>query len=93
LPGSLNNTLAYLCRVIPLGDTVTVSAKVDKKLKKEMDQLKVSPSEVIQRALREEVRARKKEAALKSLKEIGPILRKVSKEEWTKAVRAGRDSR
>jgi len=72
---------------------MTVSAKIDAELWEEMKKLDISPSEVIRRALREEVARRKKEKLAEELMEASQILRKVPKEKWVEAVRESREER
>ena len=72
---------------------MTVSAKIDAELWEEMKKLDISPSEVIRRALREEVARRKKEKLAEELMEASQILRKVPKEKWVEAVRESRRER
>jgi len=70
---------------------VTVSAKIDKKLRKKLEELSIRPSEVIRRALEEEVKRKTKEMILKKIKKASPLLQRVSKEEIVRAIRESRD--
>ena len=72
---------------------VTVSAKISKELKRKIDELGISPSEVIRRALEEEVRRRTRELLKERLEEVSSILSKVEREEWIKAIREAREER
>jgi len=72
---------------------VTVSAKIDKELRKKMTQLGIKPSVVIKRALEDEVRERSTKKILAEASRASEILKKVSEEDWTDAVRKGRDER
>jgi hypothetical protein len=74
-------------------ETVTVSAKIDVQLKKKMDELDIKPSETIRKALEREVEERTKEKLKRQMDEASEILSKLSGEEWTKAIREGRDLR
>ena len=74
-----------------MGRHITVSAKIPKELRDEMRALKISPSEVIRRALEEEVRKKKMERLLKDLEDIRPLLTKP--EETVKLIREIRDER
>jgi antitoxin component of RelBE/YafQ-DinJ toxin-antitoxin module len=76
-----------------LGETVTVSAKIDVRLRKKLDELGIKPSEAIRRALEREVEEKMREKLQKNVEEASAILSKVSKEEWVKAVRESRDER
>ncbi len=75
-----------------MGQSTTVSAKIDPELRKKMAELGVSPSVVIKKALEEEVRTREREQVLRKLEEVRPLLRKAGKKGWAEAVRATRVS-
>jgi len=70
---------------------VTVSAKIDKELRKKMAQLGIKPSEVIKRALEDEVREKSAKKLLAEAAKASGILKKVSEEDWTESVRKSRD--
>jgi len=72
---------------------VTVSAKIDVRLRKKLDELGIKPSEAIKRALEKEVEERMREKLRKEVEEASTIIAKVSKEDWVKAVRETRDER
>jgi len=72
---------------------VTVSAKIDKELRRKMAQLGIKPSQVIKRALEEEVRERSAKNTLAEAVKAAKILKKVSEEDWTDSVRKSRDER
>ena len=74
-------------------DTVTVSAKIDVKLRKKLEELGIKPSEAIRRALEREVEDRTRERLRKEVEEASKIMSKVSREDWVKAVRESRDGR
>lgn len=74
-------------------ETVTVSAKIDVRLRRKLDELGIKPSEAIRRALEREVEEKMREKLQKDVEEASAILSKVSKEEWVKAVRESRDER
>ena len=76
-----------------MGKMITISAKISKELKRKIDELGISPSEVIRRALEEEVRRRTRELLKERLKEVSSILSKVEREEWIKAIREAREER
>jgi hypothetical protein len=79
--------------MVVMGKTVTVSAKVPEELRKRMAELGIAPSEVIQKALEDAVRKRSLQQLLERAEEVGPMMRKVSKDDWTRAVREDRDAR
>jgi antitoxin component of RelBE/YafQ-DinJ toxin-antitoxin module len=70
---------------------VTISARIRKELKEEMDKLGIKPSEVIRKAVEECIRKKKMEILKAKLKEVEEILSKVSEEEWISAVRESRE--
>ena len=74
-------------------ETVTVSAKIDVRLRKKLDELGIKPSEAIRRALEREVEEKMRERLQKDVEDASAILSKVSKEDWVKAVRESRDER
>jgi len=74
-------------------EMATVSAKIEKRKKEEMDELGISPSEVIKKAIDEAIIQRRREKAAEGISEVVPIIRKVSKESWVKAIRETRDER
>ena len=76
-----------------MADQVTVSAKIDKELRRKMAQLGIKPSQVIKRALEEEVRERSAKNILAEAVKAAKILKKVSEEDWTDSVRKSRDER
>jgi len=76
-----------------MGDYITVSTKVRRELKEEAERLGVRISEVLRRALEEEVRRRKLEELEKKLSEVGGNLDKVDIKRVVKGIREDRESR
>ncbi|WP_054856543.1 type II toxin-antitoxin system CcdA family antitoxin [Vulcanisaeta sp. JCM 16159] len=72
---------------------VTVSAKIRRELWEKLRRYNISISDVIRRALEEEVRKAEEEELVKLLDEVGQILSKVPDEEIVRAVRMSRDER
>lgn len=72
---------------------VTISTKVQKKLKEEAERLGVKISEVLRRALEEEVRRRKLEELEKKLENLGSALDKLDVDRMTRMIREDRKSR
>lgn len=76
-----------------MGKQVTVSAKVDEELRKRMTELGIRPSEVIKRALELEVEERMRQSLLEQTSEASRIAKKVSSNDWVRAIRESRDER
>ena len=72
---------------------VTISARIKKELKEEMDKLGIKPSEIIRKAIEENIKKRKKEILKKKLEEVEGILNKIDEEEWVSAIRESREGR
>ncbi|MGB9729923.1 MAG: type II toxin-antitoxin system CcdA family antitoxin [Thermoprotei archaeon] len=72
---------------------VTVSAKVRRELWEKLRGYGVNISEVIRRALEEEIKKREEKEAKKLLNEASKLLRKLSEEEIVKSVRESREER
>jgi len=70
---------------------VTVSAKIDKELREKLRDLSIKPSEVIRRALREEVERRMEEELRMKVKAASEIISRVGTENWTRSIRETRD--
>jgi hypothetical protein len=79
--------------VVSVASQVTVSAKIDKELRKKMLQLGIKPSVVIKRALEDEVRERSTKKLLAEASRASEILKKVSEKGWRDTVRNSRDER
>jgi len=76
-----------------MGDYVTVSTKVRRELKEEAERLGVKISEVLRRALEEEVRRRKLKELEEKLSEIGEALDKIDINRIVKSIREDREGR
>ena len=74
-------------------EMATVSAKIERWKKEEMEELDISPSEVIKKAVDDAILQRKREKAAEGISEIAPLLRKVSEESWMKAIRETSEER
>jgi len=72
---------------------VTVSAKIRKELYEKLKRYGVPISEVIRKALEEEVRRREEKEVREALKRAQEILMKISPEEIVTAVRSSREER
>ncbi len=76
-----------------MGRYITVSTKVRKELKEEAERLGTRISEVLRRALEEEVRKRKLEELEKELKESSGILEEIDVDRIVQAIREDREGR
>ena len=76
-----------------MGDYITVSTKVRRELKEEAERLGVRISEVLRRALEEEVRRRKLEELEEKLSEVGEALDKIDIDRVVKSIREDREGR
>jgi len=76
-----------------MADYVTVSARIRREMKDEMDRLGIKPSEVIRKAIEVSIQKKKMKLLKAKLKEAGEILRKIGEEEWVEAVRESREER
>jgi len=76
-----------------MGDYITVSTKVRRELKEEAERLGVRISEVLRRALEEEVRRRKLEELEKKLGEISEALDRIDIDREVKSIREDREGR
>ena len=72
---------------------VTVSAKIPEELKKKMNNLNIKPSEIIKKAIENEIKRREIEELKETLEEVKPILAKLSVERVVKSIREDRESR
>ncbi|OYT49100.1 MAG: hypothetical protein B6U85_00050 [Desulfurococcales archaeon ex4484_42] len=72
---------------------VTVSAKIRKELYEKLKRYGVPISEVIRKALEEEVRRREEKEVREALKRAQEILMKIPPEEIVTAVRSSREER
>ncbi|RLE56504.1 MAG: hypothetical protein DRJ32_07830 [Thermoprotei archaeon] len=76
-----------------MGRYVTVSTKVRRELKEEAERLGIKVSEVLRRALEEEVRRRKLEELRKKLDELDDVLEKIDINRIVEAIREDREAR
>jgi antitoxin CcdA len=73
--------------------SVTVSVRIPRELKDKVDRYGVKISEVVRRALEEEVRRRELEEVLKAAEELGDLLSRISEEEILSTIREVREGR
>ncbi|MDP2900902.1 MAG: hypothetical protein Q8O47_08035 [Candidatus Bathyarchaeota archaeon] len=74
-------------------EMATVSAKIEKSKKEEMEQLGISPSDIIKKAVDDAIRERKRQKLIKEMNEAGKLIRNIPKESWVQAIRESRDER
>jgi len=78
---------------ITMSKYVTVSTKVRRELKEEAERLGIKISEVLRRALEEEVRKRKLEELRNRLNELDNVLNKIDINRIVEIIREDRKSR
>lgn len=76
-----------------MGKQVTVTAKIPEQLKKRLTSLEVNVSELIRRALEQEVEKAERERVRKLADEAGRILQKIPSGELVEAIRESREAR
>jgi len=76
-----------------MADYVTVSTKVRRELKEEAERLGVKISEVLRRALEEEVKRRKLEELEEKLGEVSEALEKIDIDRVVQSIREDREGR
>ncbi len=72
---------------------VTVSAKIDEKLRRRLTELDIKPAPVIKKALEEEVEKKTYELLKARVKRASEILAKLSEGEIVESIRESRDAR
>jgi uncharacterized membrane protein len=72
---------------------VTVSARIRRELYEKLKRYGVNVSDVIRRALEEEVRRREEEEVARMLDKVQEILARIPSEELVKAIRSDREER
>lgn len=69
----------------------TVSAKVSKKERDELKKLGLKPTEIIRRAVREEIRRAKNKELMEKMRRIAPIVKKLNVDEIVSDIRKDRE--
>ena len=72
---------------------ITVSAKVPKELKEKMREMNINISQLVRRAIEEEVKRREENKLRMLIAEASQSLRKIPPEESTKVIRETREQR
>ena len=76
-----------------MGKYVTISVKVPIELKEKIKKLGIKPSNLLRKAIEEEVRSREVERIKGEIEELKPLLSKISIEDVTKSIREDREQR
>jgi len=76
-----------------VGSYVTISVKVRRELREEAERLGIKISEVLRRALEEEVKRRKLEELKKRLEKVSEALDKIDVERFVRHIREDREGR
>ncbi|RLG74688.1 MAG: hypothetical protein DRO14_05455 [Thermoprotei archaeon] len=76
-----------------MGSYVTISVKVRRELREEAERLGIKISEVLRRALEEEVKRRKLEELKKRLEKVSEALDKIDVERFVRHIREDREGR
>lgn len=74
-------------------EMATVSAKIERWKKEEMDELGISPSEIIKKAVDDAILREKREKAAEGVSEIASLLRRVGEDGWVRSIRETREER
>jgi len=69
----------------------TVSAKVSKKERDELKKLGLKPTEIIRRAVQEEIRRAKNKKLMEKMRRIAPIVKKLNVDEIVSDIREDRE--
>ena len=69
----------------------TISAKVSKKEKDELKKLGLKPTEIIRRAVQEEIRKAKNKKLMEKMRRIAPIVKKLNVDEIVSDIREDRE--
>ena len=76
-----------------MGKYTTVSAKVPEELKKKLHELKVNTSQLVRRALEEEIKRREEEELKALADKASRLLKKIPSTEITRVIRETRDEK
>jgi len=69
----------------------TVSAKVSKKERDELKKLGLKPTEIIRRAVREEIRRAKNKELMEKMRRVAPVIKKLNVDEIVSDIREDRE--
>jgi len=76
-----------------MGKYVTVSVKIPREIKERLDRLGVKTSELLRRAIMEELRRREVEELKKEIEELRDVLERISPKFVVDSIREDRESR
>ncbi len=76
-----------------MGKYVTVSVKLPAEVKRKLEELGIKPSELLKRAIREELMRRELEEIEKEIERNRDLLNRLSKDFVVRSIREDRDSR
>jgi len=79
--------------VVTLSKYVTVSVKIPRKLKEKLEEYGIKPSELLRKAIMEELRRREIENLEKMREELGEVIAKFSKNFIVKSIREDREKK
>jgi len=74
-------------------NSVTISVRIPRELKEKIDRYGVRVSEVVRRALEEEVKRKEFEEAVRAAEELGELFSRIPDEEIVRIIREGRRTR
>lgn len=71
--------------------SATISAKISEEERDEIRKLKLNPTEIIKKAVREEIKRARNEELIKKMKGVRPIILKLKLEEIVSDIREDRE--
>ncbi len=71
--------------------SATISAKISEEERDEIRKLKLNPTEIIKKAVQEEIKRARNEELIKKMKEVRPIILKLKLEEIVSDIREDRE--
>lgn len=79
--------------VVKMGKYTTISVKVPLEVKEKLEKLGIKPSQVLKKAIMEELRTREIEEMENEVEELKDVLNRFSREFIVKSIREDRESR
>lgn len=71
--------------------STTVSAKISEEEREELKKLGINPTEIIRKAVREEIRKARNKALIEKMKRVKPIISKLNIDEIVSEIREDRE--